>query len=121
MNIQEIAKKNQTLADIMVDREKGTTEELIDTGVITINNCENFDMTNEEGQSENLWAFTCKEHRGKFFFAGTVMKNIFVGLLEAFDGDYIELYNAIEEQGLKVKFENGRTKKGRPITKVTVI
>lgn len=121
INLRKVAQKSVTLAEIMEGRVKGTTEELIAKGKpVIINDCEVMNMKTDEGE-ERVWAFTIDEDDKKFFFAGTVMKNIFEDILTACEGDYAEMYSAVNTQHLVVQFKEGKTKKGRPITTVDVL
>ena len=122
INLQKVAQKATTLAEIMEGKTKGETSELIKRKApVTINDCEVMELTNDEGEKEQVWAFTITEEPKKFYFAGTVVRNIFLAILEECQGDYAELYSAIETQGLKVKFGEGKTKKGRPVTTIEVL
>ena len=121
INLKKVAQKATVLAEIMENRDKGTTEELINKKApVTINDCEVMDIVNDAGEKEQVWAFTIKEEPNKFYFAGTVLKNVFVEILKECNGDYCELYSAVQEQGLTVKFKESKTKKGRPVTTVEV-
>lgn len=118
MNFREIAMKKTTLANIMVDREKMSTEEIIDKydGEISITEIEYVTMGDE---SFWAYAFECDGDSDHFAFAGYVLSNIFDACLEACEGDYEKLYR--EWTPLSVKLANGKTKRGQPITTVAII
>ena len=63
MNFKAIAKKQTTMAEIMIDREKITTQEIIDDfdGEITIDNIEFCHIG-----SDDVWAYTFEEDETKF-------------------------------------------------------
>ena len=119
--IREIAVKSTTLAEIMENKTKGETEELVKKGVVTINDCEHVMLHKENDEEENVWAFTIEEEPKKFYFAGKILSNVFNDILAECDGDYTELYKAVNEQTLKVKFSNGTTKLGRRVTVVKIL
>ena len=122
LNLKKVAQKSTVLAEIMENKTKGTTEELIaKNSPVTINDCEVMEITNESGERERVWAFTIKEEPNKFYFAGTVMRKIFEDALTECEGDYTELYSAVVDQNLTVRFKESKTKKGRPVTVVEVL
>ena len=123
VNIKSIAKKATVVAEIMENREKGDTEELIKLKTpVTIKDCEVCTLTNDDGEEENVWAYTIEEEPKKFYFAGYVLKKIFERILEACQGDYVELYSQLNAQGLTVKFGQKKTKDGkRTVTTVNVV
>lgn len=123
LDIKKIARKATVVAEIMENREKGDTEELIKRkSSVTINDCEMCTLTNDEGEEENVWAYTIKEEPEKFYFAGYVLKKIFENILAECEGDYEELYSAVIKQGLTVKFGQKKTRDGkRVVTTVEVV
>lgn len=123
LNIKSIARKATVVAEIMENRDKGDTEELIKlNSQVTINDCEECRITGENGNEEAIWAFTIKEEPKKFFFAGFVLKKIFESLLIECEGDYDELYSAIQSQGLTVKFGQKKTRdQKRTVTTIEVV
>lgn len=123
LDLRSIARKATIIAEIMENKEKGITEELIELGKpVTINDCELCQITNDKGEPEQVWVFTIKEIPNKFFFGGYVVKKIFESIVEVCAGDYTELYSAVSSQGLKVKFGQSKTKDGkRTVTTIEVI
>lgn len=123
LNIKSIAKKATVVAEIMENREKGETEELIKSGIVyTINDCEECRITNDKGEEETVWAYTVEENPDKFYFAGYVLKKIFENILAECEGDYAELYSAVCSQGLKVKYGQKKTRDGkRTVTTIEVV
>lgn len=126
MNFKKIALDATTMSELMNERDKMDTEELIKKypNGVTIDFIDNVNMQQEDGE-ENVWIFVTEEQPNKFTFAGFVLAKIFNNILSEFEGDYaemIETYNsALKEDKLRVKLERAKTKSKREITKVTVL
>ena len=126
MDFKKIALDATTMSELMNDRDKMDTEELIKKypNGVTIDFIDNVNMQQEDGE-ENVWIFVTEEQPNKFTFAGFVLAKIFNNILAEFEGDYaemIETYNsALKEDKLRVKLERAKTKSKREITKVTVL
>lgn len=124
INYKKIAIKSLTLAAIMENREKIDTEELIEKypNGFTIDEIEFVTMTKEGGKVDQFWAFHIKG-TNKFAFAGLVLGKMFDEWLEAFEGDYEELYNDFNGgDGIMVKLSSGKTKSSKqPITIVEIV
>lgn len=57
-----------------------------------------------------------------FFWAGKVLKDIIAAWIEEGNGDAVATSDALlKSGGLKVKFNAGKTKNGKPITYVTIV
>lgn len=126
MDFKKIALDATTMSELMNERDKMDTEELIKKypNGVTIDFIDNVNMQQEDGE-ENVWIFVTEEQPNKFTFAGFVLAKIFNNILDEFEGDYaemIEMYNsALKEDKLRVKLERAKTKSKREITKVTVL
>lgn len=126
MDFKKIALGVTTMSELMNERDKMDTEELIKKypNGVTIDFIDNVNMQQEDGE-ENVWIFVTEEQPNKFTFAGFVLAKIFNNILDEFEGDYaemIETYNsALKEDKLRVKLERAKTKSKREITKVTVL
>lgn len=126
MDFKKIALDATTMSELMNERDKMDTEELIKKypNGVTIDFIDNVNMSQEDGE-ENVWIFVTEEQPNKFTFAGFVLAKIFNNILAEFEGDYaemIETYNsALKEDKLRVKLERAKTKTKREITKVTVL
>ena len=126
MDFKKIALDATTMSELMNERDKMDTEELIKKypNGVTIDFIDNVNMSQEDGE-ENVWIFVTEEQPNKFTFAGFVLAKIFNNILAEFEGDYaemIETYNsALKEDKLRVKLERAKTKSKREITKVTVL
>lgn len=127
MDFKKIALDATTISELMNDRDKMDTEELIKKypDGVTIDFIDNVNMSQEDGEDENVWVFVTEEQPDKFTFAGFVLAKIFNNILVEFEGDYAEMiktYNsALKEDKLRVKLERAKTKSKREITKVTVL
>lgn len=127
MDFKKIALDATTISELMNGRDKMDTEELIKKypDGVTIDFIDNVNMSQEDGEAENVWVFVTEEQPDKFTFAGFVLAKIFNNILSEFEGDYaemIETYNsALKEDKLRVKLERAKTKSKREITKVTVL
>ena len=126
MDFKKIALDATTMSELMNERDKMDTEELIKKypNGVTIDFIDNVNMQQEDGK-ENVWIFVTEEQPNEFTFAGFVLAKIFNNILDEFEGDYaemIETYNsALKEDKLRVKLERAKTKSKREITKVTVL
>jgi hypothetical protein len=115
------------MSELMSGRDKMDTEELIKKypDGVTIDFIDNVNMSQEDGEAENVWIFVTEEQPDKFTFGGFVLAKIFNNILAEFEGDYdamIEEYNSsLKEDKLRVKLERAKTKTKREITKVTVL
>jgi hypothetical protein len=127
MDFKKIALDATTMSELMNGRDKMDTEELIRKypDGVTIDFIDNVNMSQEDGEAENVWIFVTEEKPDKFTFGGFVLAKIFNNILAEFDGDYdamIEEYNSsLKEDKLRVKLERAKTKTKREITKVTVL
>lgn len=127
MDFKKIALDATTMSELMNGRDKMDTEELIKKypDGVTIDFIDNVNMSQEDGEPENVWIFVTEEQPDKFTFGGFVLAKIFNNILAKFEGDYdemIETYNsALKEDKLRVKLERAKTKTKREITKVTVL
>lgn len=127
MDFKKIALDATTMSELMNGRDKMDTEELIKKypDGVTIDFIDNVNMSQEDGEAENVWIFVTEEQPDKFTFGGFVLAKIFNNILAEFEGDYdamIKEYNSsLKEDKLRVKLERAKTKTKREITKVTVL
>lgn len=127
MDFKKIALDATTMSELMNGRDKMDTEELIKKypDGVTIDFIDNVNMSQEDGEAENVWIFVTEEQPDKFTFGGFVLAKIFNNILAEFEGDYdamIEEYNSsLKADKLRVKLERAKTKTKREITKVTVL
>lgn len=118
-DLKKLAKKQLTLCELMTDRDKIDTEDIIKyhSNGITIREFEH----NIETENGTTVVYIFDEEPDKFAFGGKVIQNLIDGLIEDYDGDISELRNDIKAQGLKIKLASSKTKKGLPVTTVEVI
>lgn len=124
INFRKAAQKAVTLSELMADREKMTTEELIDEGgEVRIVDFEPVTLTKPNGTADDTWVYITQEHPQHFLFAGFVLKKIFDGYLKEYDGDLGQLRADFKTaNGIKVRLEQGETKGSKnDITLVTVL
>lgn len=120
MSIREAAKQCVTLSEIMANRNKISTDDVIKKypDGITITGVDY--VTLEDNVTYPV--FTFEEDITSFYAGGTLLNNMFDRLIDKYGS--IGLVNHVldKEGGLKVRLSNGVTKKtGRPITKVEVL
>ena len=114
-----IAAKATRLSDLMVGRDKITTEELIANypDGFTINE---FDVITVD--ADTFPVFTIKEDKYKFAFGGAVLSNIIDEWVKQFDGSISDTSEALKQAGgVRIKFIKSRTKSGNQVTLVEVM
>lgn len=120
INFKALAQQETTLSPLMTDRDKVDIEYVIEKFPegVTITA---FDFITMEGKTFPV--INVKEDNKLFFFGGTVFTNICNVWMSAFGSTNCEeVSKALAEQGgVKVKMEQGKTKKGNNITTVTVV
>lgn len=118
-DLKKLAKSQLTLCELMTDRDKIDTEDIIKyhPDGITIREFEH----NIETENGVTVVYVFDEEPEKFAFGGKVIQNLIEGLIEDYDGDISELKEDIKAQGLKVKLTSSKTKKGLPVTIVEVV
>lgn len=122
INLNKVLQKANTLSELMVNKEKGETEDLIKASekkILHIDGVDLITITNEDGEKENVFVFTVYEFENKFFFAGAVLKDKFMQIIfdeELFNGCYTDFYDTVAEQGIAIKFKQGKTKAKKPVT-----
>lgn len=118
-NFKAAALKSTTLSELMNDRVKVTTDDIINQhpNGVTI---EQFDSVTA-GDAQYYIA-TIKEDPQVYINCGTVLSKVFDAFVAGFNGDVTgasaELKNA---GGIKVKLTKSRTRGGNTITTVTVL
>lgn len=118
-DFRALAMKATTLSDLMVDKEKLSSEDIVREfpDGITLTD---FDIVTTG--EDTYPVFSIAEKPDHFYMGGAILYKIVNSFVEAFDGD---IDGAAEEfaksGGLKVKLSMGRTKRGNSLVKVTVI
>lgn len=125
INFKDIAKEAVSGCELMANREKMLTEDLIDDyeDGVTIIDLMQAEVTNKDATGKELvWVFTTVEEPKFYTFAGYSLSKIFNEYLQAYKGDYTQLREDFKKSGgLKCKFTRTRTKKGNVFTDVKII
>ena len=98
-----------TMVKLAGGREKGEMKDLLGE-VVTINNAEVVEMN-----SDTFVAFTIEEDENKFYFGGKVLSNDLITLLNEGYGD------DIRKEGIKITFNEEKSKNNRTYVKVTYL
>lgn len=121
MNFRESAINTTTLSDLMVDREKISTEDIMTTypGGITVYDFDT--VPAKDGTIYYIGVF--REDDTKFFNGGTVFTRICDSWTHEVGGDMGTARNELKEYGgVKFKFEKRPTKdKTKTVTALTVV
>lgn len=118
-NFKQSAQESTALSELMTDRDKLSTEELVvkypDGVTLTA-----FDVI--DSNKGTYPVFHIKENDKVFYCGGIVLRKIVEGWLNGFGGD-IDMANAelAKIGGVKVKLELSKTKDNNNLTKVTVL
>lgn len=120
-DFRNLAKRQTTLTPIMEDREKISTDDIIDgypDGITIIA----FDYIMGKKSKGKYPVYNFAEDTTVFANAGTVLDRIFRDFVDACDGDVEQASNELRRQGgLKVKLGHGTTKAGDDLTTVEVL
>ena len=119
MNFRAKAQEQLSLSDIMRNRDKLDTEQLIGLHPNCVN-IDDFDLTNING--EIVAVYSVKEEPKYFLFGGKLLKDLFECYVKEYDGDIEKCREDFRTSGgIQVKLERGKTRENREITKVTVL
>ena len=120
MNFRKVAKEAIKVSDLAENREKISTEELIEKypEKITISQFERCEMGNKV-----KFIYTIKEEPEKFAYAGILLEKCFNKIIQAYGGDYVRAQKefAMDKTGLPVKLEKKETLDGHEVTNVTIL
>lgn len=116
--LHEIAKRANTLSELMNNREKISTEDIKKyyPNGIHINQV---DFMEKDNKTVTIATFT--EDNTKFFFGGTIITNIFSAVLMNYEGDIGEINKDLKKEPLHIKITSGTNSKGQPLNKVDII
>lgn len=120
MNVKELIKNSLTISKLMDGREKVTIEELIERGnLVTIIGIDPVTIPDKlkGGMSETYVVATPTE----FFFAPTVLVNVFNELMVAFKGDITAINDELEREGVELKLYKKTNSKGIEYTAAEII
>lgn len=118
-DLRKSAQKAVVLSELMNDKEKISTEDIIKyyPEGITINDCDPIMLDGDE-----FYVYSIKEKEGVFAFSGFVLTKMFNNMLSACEGDLEVLKKCLREEGLKVKLGTKKTKDNKKdITTVEVV
>ena len=120
-DFRNMAKRQTTLSEVMTDRDKVSTDKLIEKypdGVTIIA----FDYVQSKKSKGKYPVFNIAEDPTVFCNGGTVLNRIFTDFVNAMDGDVKAASDELRRQGgLQVKLSKGTTKAGDELTLVEVI
>lgn len=111
MKLSELKTKLNPLAEITGNREKMDIKDLYGTDVTL----DDFMIATDEEGKEYAVA-TCKEYPAYFHFGGSMETTILKMISED-----AECLAEFREKGLRVHYEQGKTKKGQTFTLVTIL
>ena len=120
-DFRNMAKRQTTLSEVMTDRVKVSTEELIEKypeGVLITA----FDYIQSKKSKGKYPVFNIGQDPTVFCNGGTVLDRIFTDFVNAMDGDVKAASDELRRQGgIQVKLSKGETKAGDELTLVEVI
>lgn len=120
-DFRNMAKRQTTLSEVMTDRDKISTYDLIakyPDGVTIVA----FDYIKSKKSISKYPVFNIAEDATVFCNGGTILDHIFHDFVEAMDGDVKAASDELRRQGgLRVKLSKGETKSGDELTIVEVI
>lgn len=121
--LKERAKEVTSLSELMTGREKGATSDLINQKLTV----QAVDLTrllnNNTGEFEDVPVIIFKEIADKFYFGGTVWKQIIESWVEMYDTTtpLKDVNNDLQAENVVVEITSGKTKKGNNITRIEVL
>lgn len=120
-DFRNMAKRQTTLSEVMTDRNKITTEKVIEKypdGITIVA----FDYIQSKKSKGKYPVFNYAEDPTVFCNGGTVLDRIFSDFVAAMDGDVKAASDELRRQGgLQVRLSKGETKSGDELTLVEVI
>lgn len=121
VDFKALAQRQTTLSEVMIDREKVKTDDLIEAypDGVTITA---FDYVMSKKTKNEYPVFNIAEDDKIFCNGGTVLDRIFSEYVRVFEGDVTKASNELKRQGgLKVKLGHGTTKDGQELITVEVL
>lgn len=121
MDFRDLAKRQTTLSEVMLDREKITSDEIIQMypDGITITA---FDYVISKKTRKSYPIYNFAENVKVFANGGTILDRIFSEFVKACDGDVAAASAELRRQGgLKVRLYHGTTKAGDDLVCVEVV
>lgn len=126
INIKNIANKAVTFSELMTNREKIETRDIIKyhPDKITIVAAEPVEVPDEKSEDgvSRFYVYHIKEEPNKFAFAGYVLNKILDDIFTACEGVKEDFDDTLASGDLTVKLSEGKTKDNKnSITLVTVV
>lgn len=121
VDFKALAQRQTTLSEVMIEREKVKTDDLIETypDGVTITA---FDYVMSKKTKNEYPVFNIAEDDKIFCNGGTVLDRIFSEYVKVCEGDVAKASNELKRQGgLKVKLAHGTTKDGQELITVEVL
>lgn len=119
----DLAKRATTLSVIMTDREKLSTEDVINLypDGITVTEFDVVTTLDANGAPSTYPVLAFKEDDTKFIYGGKAIMDIVTLWLSHFEGDVETTSKALKSSGgVKMRLEAAKTKQGRNFTRVIV-
>lgn len=120
-SLKRIAEKELVLCDLMVDKDKIDTEEIIETFEkgITLDKID-FYVQEKNGVKEEVFVYTFKENKRVFAFAGLILKKLFKSWIDCY-GSVEDVNSALRVEEIVIKLTKDKTNDDREITRVEVL
>lgn len=118
-----IAKKATVLSDLMVDRNKIATEDIIKRWPqgFTIDQFDLVTTPDSNGIDRTYPVFTIKEDPTVFAYGGKAMFEVVKLWLDECDGDIASCSAEVSAENVKIKLSQARTSRGNNFTRVDVL
>lgn len=118
-----IAKKATVLSDLMVDRTKIATEDIIKRwpNGFTIDQFDLVTTPDNNGVDRTYPVFTIKEDPTVFAYGGKAMYEVVKLWLVEFEGDLASCSAEVSNENVKIKLSQARTSRGNNFTRVDVL
>jgi hypothetical protein len=119
-NFRQSATDATTLSELMNNRDKASTEYMIETypqGFTVMS----FDLIQTSDGAEYP-VFNIAEDENIFYAGGSILNKIAHQWIDGFGGDIVQANHDLQETGgLAIKLEESRTKKGNSLTRVVIL
>lgn len=129
-SFKQSAQESTLLCKLMSGREKMTTEDVAgkELTIVAFDFAPKFDQNGNPvadpstGEQDVFGVVTFKERRDKYYNVGTVFTKVCKVWAAAFSGDAEAASQALEKEGgVRVRFTEGKTKKGNNLVNVEII
>lgn len=119
-----LAKKATTLSNVMVNRSKISTQDVIKfyPDGITVTEFDMITTSDSNGMPTTYPVIAFAEDDSKFIYGGKALLDVCSVWVAHFDGDIEATSNALKSAGgVKIKMSTSRTKAGRNFTRIEVV